>query len=125
MTVAALATVFTLAACATGPAYSDLERAATAEDAWPIELPAHASEGLDAESSRLVAHDGATALYLATASTPDADVCLLVYPDTENWVVGCGTDGMSLGGGGNSSYIVRSDGALTGSTALSANVYLG
>lgn len=121
-TAAALATIFTLAACAPGPVYSDLDRVATSDDAWPIDLPAYASDDLNPESSRLVGHDGTTALYLAT-SMPSGGVCLLVYPDNGNWVVGCGADGMRVGGGGNSSYTVRSDGAITDGTAISGNVY--
>jgi len=118
-----LATIFTLAACATGPAYSDLDRVATTDDAWPVDLPAYSSDDLNPESSRLVGRDGTTALYLAVSTMPRGGVCLPVYPDNDKWVVGCGTDGMSVNGGGDSSYTVHRDGADTDGTAISDNVY--
>jgi hypothetical protein len=121
-TAVALALGLALAACATGPSYSDLDRVATPDDAWPIDLPAYASDGLDVESVRLVGHDGTTALYLATDTMADQSVCLLVYPGSGNWVVGCGGDGMTVGGGSNSRYTVHSDGEAAGSTVISGNV---
>jgi hypothetical protein len=122
MTAAALALGLALAACATGPSYSDLDRVATADDTWPIDLPAHASDGVDVESVRLVGHDGTTALYLAADTMADYSVCLLIYPGGGNWVVGCGGDGMVVGGGSNSYYTVHSDGERAGSNVISGNV---
>jgi hypothetical protein len=115
-----------LSGCATGEGFSDLSRKSTADDEWPSSLPEYAAENVNADSSRLVGHDGSTALYLAESTGPGGGVCLLIYPDDENWVVGCGTNGVSVGGCGNPTYTVRGDGAPDGDeNAISENVYVG
>jgi hypothetical protein len=118
----ALTTLLTLSACTTGPHYSDLSQAATANDTWPSNLPHYAAAHLDPGSSRLVGHDGTTSIYLTASNARSDGVCLLIYPDNGDWVVGCGADELSVSGGG-ATYTVRSDGSPGDGTALSKNVY--
>lgn len=120
----AAVTFLTLSACASGSEYSDLNRPATADDKWPSSLPEYASNSLDPESSRLVGHDGSTALYLATSTQPSGGVCLLIYPGDENWVVGCGMNGVTVGGGGSPTYVVEGDGSPREGNAISENVFI-
>lgn len=122
MAATALMTLLTLSACTAGPQYSDLSRAATSDDAWPSSLPKYAAANLDRGTSRLVGHDGTRSLYLASSTDPPDGVCLLIYPDNDNWVIGCGRDGLSVSGGGHT-YTVRSDRSPDGGNAISKNVY--
>jgi hypothetical protein len=109
--------------CAAAEGYSDLSREATAEDAWPTSLPGYAADNVEAGSSRLVGHDGSTALYLAASAEPSGGVCLLIYPEDDNWTVGCGANEVTVTGGGGS-YAVRGDGAPDGDgDSISENVY--
>jgi hypothetical protein len=120
----AITALVALSGCATGEGYSDLSRKATADDEWPSSLPEYAADNIDPKSSRLVGHDGSTALYLAESTDPSGGVCLLIYPESNNWVVGCGAHELTVGGGGNTTYVVRGDGALDDDDdAISENVF--
>lgn len=122
--VTAAAVLLALSACGAGPQYSDLDREPTADDQWPSTLPEYAADNLDRESSRLVGHDGSTALYLATSIEQPSDaVCLLVFAGDDNWTVACGTDG-TLVSLGDATYGIRSDGMDVGQKAISENVYV-
>jgi hypothetical protein len=122
--IAVLMSVALSGCAATGADYSDLSLDATPDDAWPSSLPAYASEHIDVASSRLVGRDGATSLYLVRSTESQHDVCLLVYPNDNDWMVGCGQDGLSVDRGGSSTYVVRSDGSPRDGNAISDNVYL-
>lgn len=92
-----------------GSGFSALDRAAEAGDALPTDLPGYAYDNVDPASGRLVAeHDGNT-LYLAKAKEADR-VCLLVYSNSTDWVIGCGGAPAFGAGGPSGSYLVRADG---------------
>jgi len=70
-------------------------------------------------------HDD-TSLWLARAERPDT-VCLIVYPNDREWVVGCGAGGGPIGVGGPSGdFVMTPDGAPApdGSTKVTDNVYV-
>jgi hypothetical protein len=71
-------------------------------------------------------HDGNT-LYLAKAKEAGR-VCLLVYPNSMDWVIACSGVPQFGGGGPNGSYLFRSDGpdgapAPDGYVEIATNVY--
>lgn len=118
----AIIALFVLSGCASGEGYSDLNREATADDERPNSLPEHAAQNIEPNSSRLVGHDGSTALYLVESEDPSGGVCLLIYPEDNHWVVGCGAHELTVGGG-SPTYVVRGDGALNeNDVAISENV---
>jgi hypothetical protein len=107
-----------------GSGFAVLDRPAESADALPTDLPDYAFDNLDPESARFVAdHDGVE-LYLTRGA--DSGICLLAYPNAEDWVVGCSGGRWLKVGGRSTKYEVRADGAPApeGATALSANVYL-
>jgi hypothetical protein len=110
-----------LSACTSDDAYSDMRGEATDEDAWPSSLPAYASDGLDVDSARLVGQDDGSSVYLVKSDQPLGQLCLLIYPDDENWVVGCSGSGLRVGNGA-STYILHSDGSPSEGVAISENV---
>lgn len=107
---------------------SDLERAATADDALPATVTADMTEMVDVETVRFVGERAGFRVYFGE-STDDGYCILLTGPDGTDGRVGCG------GGGGGAVYnelqveqdAFRSaaDGALPGEDweAISENVY--
>jgi hypothetical protein len=108
------AAVGLLAACSASPAYSDLERAATATDVLPGDLPAYAAEDFIDGSVRLVgAHDGVEYFLAWSASIPNG-ACVVAFRSADEWVGGCGGPGgaMTLSGGGTT-VVLASDDLIT------------
>lgn len=115
-----------LAACtSSGVSYAALEREAQPSDELP-EVVAGGSDEIDADSARFVGeHDGAD-LWLARTEQP-GNICLVVYPNDNDWVAGCGAEGGAMGVHVPSGkYVVAPDQAPTPehATELSDNVYL-
>lgn len=121
-----LSVVLLLAGCSSsGVSYSVLDRAAEASDALPAAVVDGVDE-IDIESARFIGARDGTSLWLAKAERTDT-VCLVVYPNDEDWVVGCGAEGAELGVGGPSGdYALVPDGmpAREGATKITENVYL-
>ncbi|UOE43467.1 hypothetical protein [Agromyces larvae] len=107
----ALATVFALTGCvAPGSGYAVLERDAEPADTLPADLPAYALDDVEPASSRSVGEHDGNALYLANAKERER-VCLLVYANASDWVIGCGGEPEFAVGGPNGNYVVRPDSA--------------
>jgi len=111
MSFSLLGLVALLAGCSSsGATYSVLDRQAGPDD----ELPSVVVEGSDEitfDTARYVGEHDDTRLWLARAERPDT-VCLIVYPNDREWVVGCGAEGGAIGVGGPSGdFVVTPDGA--------------
>lgn len=106
-----LIAVFALTGCIDpGSGYAVLDRDAVATDALPADLPAYADDDLEPSSSRFVGEHDGNMLFLAKGKDPRS-VCLVVYPNPTDWVIGCG-GGSEFGVSGPSGgYTVRPDGA--------------
>lgn len=113
--------VFLAGCSSSGVSYALLDREAQSSDQLPEQV-IDGSADIDPNSSRFVGdHDGAD-LWLARAERADT-VCLVVFPNEADWVVGCGAEGGGLGVG---DYMVVPDGSPSpdGATKLSDNVYV-
>jgi hypothetical protein len=117
--------VFVAGCSSSGVSYAVLDRDAQPSDQLPEQVIAGSTD-IDPSTARLVGdHDGVD-LWLTRAETADT-VCLVVFPNEADWVVGCGAEGGGLGVGGPSGdYLVVSDGSPSpdGATKLSENVYV-
>ena len=91
-----------------GSGFAALDRAAEASDALPTGLPAYAYDDIDQASSRLVGEHDGNSLYLVRAREADR-VCLLVYPNSTEWVLGCGGAPEFGVSGPSGSYVIRAD----------------
>ncbi|MFC9560597.1 hypothetical protein [Agromyces sp. NPDC056965] len=106
--VGAFALVMLTACVGSGLGFAALDRAEAPGDALPTDLPDYAYDDIVRSSSRfLVEHDG-NRLYLVKAEETDR-VCLLIYPDSTDWVLGCGGAPEFGVGGTTGSYVVRAD----------------
>jgi hypothetical protein len=115
-----------LAGCSSsGATYSALDRDAESAD----ELPGVVLEGggdIDVDTARFVGEHDGVSLWLALAERPDT-VCLVVYPNDQDWVTGCGAEGGPIGVGGPAGdYVLIPDGAPApeDSSQLTDNVYV-
>ncbi len=100
-------TVVVLTSCASTDGFSDLDRGRQAGDSVPDVVAFPVDVEIVPESSRSVgAHEDA-GLWLAR--TADDGVCLLVYPDHEDWVVGCSDTPPLTVSGPAGSFTVVSD----------------
>lgn len=104
--------VLTLTGCIdSGSGFAVLGRDAVPADALPADLPDYADDGLEPSSSRFVGEHDGNMLFLATGKEAGT-VCLAVYPNATDWVIGCGDGGSEFAVGGPSGgYTVRPDGA--------------
>jgi len=84
--------------------FSDLDRAATEADVLPEGLPEYAVADFDLDSLRLVGELDGLRLYLAEGK--DVPVCLLAYPNSEEWVSTCGSEMGTIGGPGYEVQVV-------------------
>lgn len=112
-----------LAGCGGAAAnYADLDGNRAPEDALPA-ISEDALGDLDPETSRFLGEFDGTELWLAAATAPTAAVCLVVMPDSGDWIAGCGAD-FAIGGP-NGEFHVKPDGAPSHDhlTPLSENVY--
>ncbi|RXZ51856.1 hypothetical protein [Agromyces binzhouensis] len=107
-----LLVVLVLTGCIdSGSGFAVLERDAVVADALPADLPDYADDELEPLSSRFVGEHDGNMLFLAKGKEPGT-VCLAVYPNATDWVIGCGGGSAEFGVGGPSGgYIVRPDGA--------------
>lgn len=124
--VSTLGLTLTLAGCSSsGVSYSILDREADAADELPAAVLATTDE-IDGSTSQLAGeYDGST-FWLASAVRPDT-VCLVVYPNEDDWVATCGAEGGPIGVGGPSgNYILGPDGmpAPEDATQVADNVYV-
>ncbi|WP_299519172.1 hypothetical protein [uncultured Serinicoccus sp.] len=122
---AAALTVATLVmtSCASADGFADLEREAQSGDAPPVEADMPQDAGVLPDTSRLVGtHEGVD---LGLARTSEDGVCLLMYPDEEDWVWGCTERTPLTVANGSRSFVVVRDGeeAPDGATQVSDNVY--
>jgi len=123
LTVAAI--VGALAGCSGGSGYTDLDREASPGDEWPSDLPGYSIDSVDEQTSRLVGEFEGSTLYMARSAEPYGGICLLVYSDASDWVVGCGPAGLRVSGSSQRTYAVLTDGAESdGLQAVSKNVYV-
>ncbi len=104
----AASAVLALTACTNGSAFGALDRAAAGSDALPTDLPTYAYDDVDEASSRLVGEHDGNSLYLVRGKEADR-VCLLVYPNSTEWVLGCGGAPEFGVSGPTGSYTVRAD----------------
>lgn len=123
-TAVVLATAATpLAACASGDGFGDLARQAQANDPLP-EAVTFSDIEIAPESSRMVGTHEGTDLWLVRTET--GGVCLLAYPDEEEWVAGC-SDGTPLNVSGPAgSFTVIADGEEPpdGAAPVTENVFV-
>lgn len=108
------AAVGLLAACSASPVFADLERAATADDVLPADLPASAGEDFVDGSVRLVGdHDGVE-YFLAWSASIRNGACVVAFRSADEWVGGCGGPGgpLTLSGGGTT-VVLASDDLIT------------
>lgn len=128
LTVALVATVVGLSGCSSSSAttFSDLEKTPSLRHPVPTTLPAYALQDVQAESIRWIGTQDETELWLGEGKT-ESTVCLLVYPNDEEWTVGCGgTTGVnSSTGADGTTFAVVPDGmkAPSGYVAVSDNVF--
>ncbi|RXZ72456.1 hypothetical protein [Agromyces albus] len=104
--------------------FAVLDRAAEAGDALPKDLPDYADDSLDPTTSRFVGEHDGDRLYLARGD--NSAICLVIYPNNEEWVVGCGEGGgLTAVSGPSGTYEIRPDGAPapTGAEEISPNVF--
>ncbi|MCE0488434.1 hypothetical protein [Ornithinimicrobium sediminis] len=122
-TAAVLTTATTvLAACASIGGFSDLDRDPQPNDPLP-EVAVFEGVEIVANSSRSVGtHEGVELWLVRTAAD---GVCLLVYPDEEDWAAGCSDRGPVNVGGPAGSFTVVPDGEEPpeSATRVSENVF--
>lgn len=106
-----LIAVLTLTGCIDpGTGFAVLDREAVAADALPADLPDYADDNLEPSSSRFVGEHDGNMLFLAKGREPRT-VCLAIYPNATDWVIGCGGGGEFAVGGPSGGYTVRPDSA--------------
>lgn len=108
-----------------GSGFAVLDAPAQPGDVLPTELPDYAYDGLDPASSRFVGEHDGDRLYLAKGA--NASACLIVYPNNQEWVIGCGGgDGSVTVGNGTRKYEVQPDDAPApnGAEEISPNVFV-
>jgi hypothetical protein len=114
-----------LGGCAwSGGSYAALDRDRQSSDELP-EVVEEASSDIDAESARYAGEHDGVEFWLARMDEPES-VCLVVYPNDTDWVIGCTAYGSRLGVGGPSGdYVLMPDGlpAPEDTTKLMDNVY--
>lgn len=115
-----------LAGCGITPStYSILDSKAESEDALPDALPSYAGDSADLATSRFVGEYDGTSLWLLRGEE-SSTVCLLAFPNVDEWVMGCGgdTDAGAMEGP-TGKYVYQPDGlpAPQDATRVSANVY--
>ncbi|MBE1513280.1 hypothetical protein [Nesterenkonia halotolerans] len=122
LAVAGLA-LASVSGCA-GP-YRDLDEDSLSEREVPDSLPEYALEDFDHDTTRWVGEYKEDQLWLSEG-TATRSVCLLVYPDDENWIAGCGGLQLGLGRGAGAEYLVLPDDTdpPSDATAISSNVYV-
>lgn len=126
----ALSVVLGLTGCfgsgsGSGLGFAVLDAAADPGDTLPTDLPDDAYDGLDPASSRFVAEHEGDRLFLAKGE--NATICLVVYPDNRDWVIGCSRgDGSGTVSSRSRSYGVRPDAAPApeGAKEISPNVFV-
>ena len=74
------------------------------------DLPDDADDTLGPSSSRFVGEHDGNMLFLAKGKEPGT-VCLAIYPNATDWVIGCGGGSEFTVGGPSGGYTVRPDGA--------------
>lgn len=121
-----LSVVLGLTGCSgsgSGSGFAVLDAAAEPGDTLPTDLPDYADDRLDPASSRFVGEHDGDRLYLAKGE--NATICLLVYSNDRDWVIGC-SRGDGTVSSGSRAYAVRPDAAPApeGATELSPNVFV-
>jgi hypothetical protein len=124
--VVALMFAFLLTGCtASQPTYSVLDSAAESEDALPETLPSSVGNSADLATSRLVGEYDGVPLWLLPGRE-SSTVCLLAFPNDDDWVMGCAGDtGAGAMEGPTGKYTYQPDGfpAPQDATRISTNVY--
>lgn len=122
--VAVVSAALLLTACANSSSYAALDREAKSSDVLPT-VVSDSDNQIISDSSRLVGEQDGVSLWLAKGSEPDV-VCLVVYPNDEEWAVTCGGAGaVQKLTGPSGGYVLAPDGMPTpeGGTQLSENVF--
>ena len=125
--LASLGAMLLLSGCSwLGTSYAILDREAEAGD----ELPSLTDAGeidIDPATSRFVGERDGVGFWLGR-TTNVGQVCILVYPNDTDWVIGCGSEGGEFGVSGRvpGVYSVVPDGAPIpdDATRLFDNVYV-
>lgn len=108
-----------------GATYSVLDRAAESVDE-PPSVVTDSGDDIAASSARFVGeHEGAQ-LWLARSTTANG-ICLIVYPNSQDWVAGCTNAGGPLEVSGPAgAFVVLPDGSPTpdGTSQLTDNVFV-
>lgn len=105
--------------------YSDLEGPGSAGRPPPTDLPSSALDGFNRQHIRWVGERAGTSVWLSTG-VEARPVCLLSYTDAQEWVTGCGGQGLTVGSPPGPTFKVVADGvdAPPSATAVSSNVYV-
>lgn len=115
-----------LLGCSPGGAnYAVLDRPVEPADE-PPSIVADASDDIAADSARFVGEYKDAGLWLAR-STAENGICLIVYPNPQDWVAGCTEVGEQLGVSGPvGAFFVLPDGSPTpiGTSQLTDNVFV-
>ena len=121
--VAVVSGVLILTACSAITQYSDLNREATPADALPPGIVESDAE-IDLSTSRFVGVDDGVSLWLVTPEAPYG-ICLVTYPDGQDWSVACGGSGLEVDMGSGHHYAVHPDGMPNrdGMRRISENVF--
>lgn len=80
--------------CSTNVGYSVLDRSYSEADALP-EVVLEQSEGVDSSTSRFIGVDDGVSFWLTRSIGRDG-VCLIGYPNDQDWVTSCGGAGSKL-----------------------------
>ncbi|MCE0488426.1 hypothetical protein [Ornithinimicrobium sediminis] len=112
-----------LASCASSGGFSDLDRDREPKDSVPEVVAFPDDVEVVPDSSRSVGEYEGAELWLTR--TEDDGVCLLVYPDDVDWVVGCSDIPPLTVRGPAGGFTVVSDGQdpPENATTISENVY--
>ena len=100
-----------LSGCTATPVYTDLDRPATEDDAFPSDVPGGPSDLIDPDTVRLAGERDGRTYYIARGI--DSGVCLTIYRSAESWVTGCGGDEVTV-----------SDGVVTATVAPNGSALL-
>ena len=122
--IVAVGSLLALSGCAMSTAdFAVFDREPHANDAVPTELPSDSWERADPSTARFIADHDQTRIWLMRG-VDGADICLLVYPDDGDWVIGCGGAALTVGGDSDAFTVVPDGTAMPdGVTVISDNLY--
>lgn len=107
--------------------YSVFQRTPTAEDTVPAAVEGGQTK-IERKETRYIGEHDDKRLWIARGPSMEGiDVCLVVYPDSAPWFIGCGGPaGVTVSGTDHDEYHLVPDGATPpeDATVISENVYV-